>query len=255
MQIHERAAPLQTLVERFATARGGQGSCIVVQGEAGIGKTTLLRSFFETLPGDARVLRGACEDLSIAEPLGPLWDLAREAGWQLDADLGGSGGRLSAFTEVLSSISALPVPTVILVEDIHWADIATVDFLKFLARRLDDRRLMLVVTARTDDPRGRTNIRHMLSGVSPDHVTRIDLQPLSKDAVVKLAEGTGLDANTLFSVTNGNARMRFWPGSSPWAARRAAWRKRPLSFPGVPKPASCLRSLAPTQKMPSKSAC
>lgn len=205
MQIQERDGPLRQLSDGYDRAQRGEGNCIVVQGEAGIGKTTLLRAFLETLPEGPRVLRGSCEDLAIAEPLGPLWDLAREVGWDLEKSIGGPGGRIAAFSQALSAITALMVPTLIVIEDLHWADIATVDFLKFLARRLDGRRLLLVLTVRDDDPRGRGNVRQMLAGVSLDRVSRIELTPLSRSAIARLAQGTGLDAAAVFRITSGNA--------------------------------------------------
>lgn len=204
MQIQERDAPMRQLRQAFDRAQHGDGQCALVLGEAGIGKTTLLRAFVDDLPAGPRILRGACEDLAIAEPLGPLWDLAREAGWRLDSDLAAPGGRLAVFSEALSSISEHPEPTLILVEDLHWADVATVDFLRFLARRLDGRRLLLILTARSDDQRGRANIRQALAGVSPDRISRIDLKRLSQDAVAKLSQGTGADVAKVFAATNGN---------------------------------------------------
>ena len=167
MQLQEREAPLQALLDGYGRACDGEGHCAIVLGEAGFGKTTLLRALLDELDATPNILRGACEDLAIVEPLGPLRDLAREAGWQLEGDLGATGGRIAAFSEALVSIEALDAPTLILVEDLHWADDATVDFLKFLARRLDRRKLLIVATARSDDGRGRANVRQMLSGVSP----------------------------------------------------------------------------------------
>lgn len=204
MQIQERDAPKRQLREAFDQARQGEGQCALILGEAGIGKTTLLRAFLDDLPAGPRVLRGACEDLAIAEPLGPLWDLAREAGWRLDGDLALPGGRLAVFSEALSSISEHEEPTLILVEDLHWADVATVDFLRFLARRLDGRRLLLVLTARSDDQRGRANIRQALAGVSPDRISRIELRRLSQEAVASMAQGSGVDAAKVYGATNGN---------------------------------------------------
>jgi DNA-binding CsgD family transcriptional regulator len=196
------------LRDGYGRACDGEGHSAVVLGEAGIGKTTLLRAFLDELDEldvTPNILRGACEDLAIAEPLGPLRDIAREAGWRLEGDLGAAGGRIAAFSEALASIEALDSPTLIVVEDLHWADDATIDFLKFLTRRLDRRKLFIVATARSDDTRGRANVRQMLSGVSPDRVSRINLEALSQDAVKRLANSGSVDADMLFKVTGGNA--------------------------------------------------
>jgi DNA-binding CsgD family transcriptional regulator len=205
MQLQERDAPLLSLRDGYSKACAGEGHCVILLGDAGIGKTALLRAFLDGLDATPRVLRGSCEDLAVAEPLGPLRDLAREAGWRLEDDLGEKGGRIAAFSEALASIDALEAPTLIVVEDLHWADDGTVDFLKFLTRRLDRRKLFIVATARSDDARGRANIRQMLSGVSPDRVCRIELKPLSLDAVKRLAVKGNVEAEMLFSVTAGNA--------------------------------------------------
>jgi DNA-binding CsgD family transcriptional regulator/tetratricopeptide (TPR) repeat protein len=205
LQLQERATQMHALRAALDEARGGNGRLAAILGEAGIGKTSLLRAFLSGLGPDVLILRGACEDLSIAEPLGPLRDLAREAGWRLDEVLSGSGGRIAAFSQIVEAIGASPVPVVIVVEDLHWADDATVDFLKFLARRLDSRRVLLIVTARDEDARGKANIRQMTSGVASDRLVRLVLRPLSLAAIQTLAAGSGLDPQAILTVTGGNA--------------------------------------------------
>jgi DNA-binding CsgD family transcriptional regulator len=151
------------------------------------------------------LLRGACEDLSIPEPLGPLRDLAQGAGIDLDALFRDERDRLAVFGRILSAIEAPDGATLLLIEDLHWADEATLDFLRFAARRVRDRRLLLVVTARDDDTEGRPQMRRALGGVPPSDVTRIALQPLSAEAVAMLAAGSGQRADDLHRITGGNA--------------------------------------------------
>jgi predicted ATPase len=151
------------------------------------------------------LLRGACEDLSIPEPLGPLRDLAQGAGIDLDALFRDERDRLAVFGRILSAIEAPHGATLLLIEDLHWADEATLDFLRFAARRVRVRRLLLVVTARDDDTEGRPQMRRALGGVPPSDVTRISLQPLSAEAVALLAAGSGQRADDLYRITGGNA--------------------------------------------------
>ena len=136
----ERGESMGRLRTLLAEARLGHGQIAVIIGEAGVGKSALLRAFETAMPQDVEVLHGYCEDLSISEPLGPLRDLARDAGWDAARLLSGSVDRLSVFSEVLAHLSGSGQVTVLLVEDLHWADEATLEFLRFIARRVHDYR-------------------------------------------------------------------------------------------------------------------
>ncbi|WP_209427893.1 AAA family ATPase [Pararhodobacter sp. SW119] len=200
----ERDALLAQLARSARAASEGLGHLVLVTGEAGAGKTTLLRAF-EAQIDHTCVLHGACEDLSIAEPLGPLYDLSRAAGIDLDALLRTERERLAVFGSFLDRLEAPGRASVLMIEDLHWADEATLDFIRFAARRLHDRRLLLVLTARDGESEGRPQIRRALGGVSPADVTRIALQPLSEAAVAQLAAGSDWPAQELYRVTGGNA--------------------------------------------------
>lgn len=110
LQLQERETQMQDLCAALEQARGGRGRLAAILGEAGIGKSTLMRAFLSGFGPDVVILRGACEDLSIAEPLGPLRDLAREAGWQIHEAFSGSGGRIEAYSQILESIDASALP-------------------------------------------------------------------------------------------------------------------------------------------------
>ncbi|TIW79642.1 MAG: helix-turn-helix transcriptional regulator, partial [Mesorhizobium sp.] len=79
----ERQPQLQQMDALLADAMGGRGRVVVVLGEAGAGKTALVEAFASRLDDGLTMLRSACEDLSIPDPLGPLYDLARDARWEL----------------------------------------------------------------------------------------------------------------------------------------------------------------------------
>lgn len=200
----ERDGPLAQISACARAAGGSRGRTVLVIGEAGAGKTTLLRAF-EAQAVDFAFLHGACEDLSIAEPLGPLYDLTRAVGIDLDAMMHTESERLAVFGSVLDQIEVPDRSVILMIEDVHWADEATLDFIRFAARRLHDRRLLLVMTARDSETEGRPQIRRALGGVPSADVTRIHLQPLSEAAVAHLAAGSDRQAKELHRITGGNA--------------------------------------------------
>jgi DNA-binding CsgD family transcriptional regulator/tetratricopeptide (TPR) repeat protein len=202
--ILERDAALAQLDGLARAASAGMGHFVLVAAEAGAGKTTLLRAFAER-SGPARILRGACEDLSIPEPLGPLRDVADDLGVDLGALLDDEADRLAGFGRLLSLMTREGTATLLLIEDLHWADEATLDFLRFAARRVRDRPLLIVVTTRDGEAEGRPQVRRALAGVPPADVTRLPLPPLSAEAVVRMAREAGRDASDLHRITGGNA--------------------------------------------------
>ena len=183
----------------------GHGQVVLISGEAGVGKSALVRAFEAGLPQSVQVLHGYCEDLSISEPLGPLRDLAREAGWDVFRLLTGQVDRLSVFSEFLSHLAEPGQVTVVLIEDIHWADEATLEFLRFIARRLRDLSVLLIATARDDETLGRPNLRRAFGGLSSAQIARISVEPLSVDAVTTLSTAAGSNPAEVFQLTGGNA--------------------------------------------------
>ena len=135
MALLEREAPLAALLGALQRAEQGEGSTALVTGEAGIGKTTLVRAFVAAASG--RVLTAACDDLATPRTLGPLRDVFDDS-----EDI---------FATALGEL-ARERPTVLVVEDAHWADDATLDVLGFLARRVTEMGALLVLTARDDAP-------------------------------------------------------------------------------------------------------
>ena len=73
----EREKELELLADLLADVDSSGGKVVLVRGEAGIGKSSLVREFVESHSDDAHVLFGACDDLLIPQPLGPFWDMAR----------------------------------------------------------------------------------------------------------------------------------------------------------------------------------
>jgi DNA-binding CsgD family transcriptional regulator len=188
-------------------ARGGGGRLVLVRGEAGVGKTAVLAHFADGLHSSTRVLCGWCDPLAAPRPLGPLIDalagVGPEAAGALDAAI--QSGDTGALYRRLLAVLRDGQRWVWVIEDAHWADGATLDLLRFLARRVDSLPLLLVVSYRDDQ----LDRAHPLSVALGDMATcaavrRIGLEPLSRDAVTELATGSGLNAAQLHQLTGGN---------------------------------------------------
>jgi predicted ATPase len=147
---------------------------------------------------------GVLRRLFTPRPLGPLYDLADQLGGEL-LDLCTRGaGREELFRALLRQVSG-PATNVVVVEDVHWADEATIDLLRFAGRRLREARLLLIVTYRDDDLGADDQLRIALGELVRQRSTRrIGLAPLSAGAVRALARGSDLEAAALYRLTGGN---------------------------------------------------
>ncbi len=205
MKLLERSTELDRLTALLRTASGGEGRLIFVGGEAGVGKTSLVREFCRSVQSPVRVLTGACDPLSAPRPLGPLLDIASTVGGELDRLLQTNGPRHEVFRAFLRMLLAGQKPSVVVFEDVHWADDATLDLLRYLGRRIDTAPTLLIVTYRDDELGPRHPLRLVVGDLATAAgVYRIAVSPLSIDAVRMLAEGTGLDPAALHSRTGGN---------------------------------------------------
>jgi DNA-binding CsgD family transcriptional regulator/tetratricopeptide (TPR) repeat protein len=199
----ERDAPLGVLAGAVADAAKGRGSSVLISGEAGIGKTSLVRAFADGSAGEARLLLGACDDLMASRTLGPLHDAATGTDGPLAAALADDGPVDGVFAAVLEEL-AEHRPSVLVVEDVHWADDATLDVLGFTARRIEPLGAVLVVTLRDDEIDPRHPLQRLLGALAGCPVHRVALPPLSPRAVRMLAAGTGRDPAALHALTRGN---------------------------------------------------
>jgi DNA-binding CsgD family transcriptional regulator len=204
----ERDAPLAQLgVLSRRIARTGHGQVVLLRGEAGVGKTAVLGSFVSQLDSGLRVLRGWCDPLGAPRPLGPLTDalagLDPTAGAGLAAALD-SGDTARIYRQLLSALG-VGGRWVWVIEDAHWADGATLDLVRFLARRIGALRLLLVISFRDDELAPAHPLAVTLGDVANyAGVSRIALAPLSLSAVAVLASGSGLNAEQLHHITGGN---------------------------------------------------
>ncbi len=205
MELLERAPFLQTLGDYADDAVRGLGRLVLVAGEAGIGKTALVDTFASQRQ-DLRWLRAACDGGFTPRPLGPLFEIAIADGDGL-LDLFRSGAdRNTLFATSLERLGAAGHPTAVVVEDLHWADEATLDWLGYLARRLTGLPTLVLLTYRDQDVGTDSPLRSALATIGTQRATRrMSLPPLTAGAVRSLTEARGRsDAEAIHQLTGGN---------------------------------------------------
>ncbi len=204
VRLLERESQLASLAEYAAEARHGDGRLVLIAGEAGVGKSALAEQAERDLP-EATWYWGACDGLFTPRPLGPLYDIASGLGGELLELCRADAPREELFGALLRQVSAPGKLHVVVVEDVHWADEATIDLLRFLGRRIRDVSVLLLATYR-DEGLGATDLLRLALGDLATHrcVRRMGLPPLSEDAVAELAGGSGLDPAALHRLTGGN---------------------------------------------------
>jgi DNA-binding CsgD family transcriptional regulator len=201
IELLERDEQLRRLSEAFAQARAGRGRIVALAAEAGAGKTALTERFVADHAAGARVYWGACENLSTPEVLLPLRDIARASGkdFQFDSD------HIRAFESMLRLLSDEVTPALLVIEDVHWADTATVDLIRFLARRISRVRALVLITYRDEEVDAGSPMRNVLGEAPTGSVERMTLAPLSLAAVTRLAAKAGRRGEELHALTAGNA--------------------------------------------------
>jgi DNA-binding CsgD family transcriptional regulator len=205
MELLERESHLDHLAEHLRQAEAGHGRVVLVGGEAGVGKSTLVDAFCRRVAHGAEVLRTSCDALSTPGPLGAVRDLAPALGLIIDEHPLDRDARDRLFREVLAAFAARPGRTVVVAEDAHWADGASIELLRFLGRRIGDLPVLFIVTYRDDEIGADHPLRLVLGDLATaPAVHRIGVRPLSEPAVQRLAAGSGRDAATLHRLTRGN---------------------------------------------------
>jgi DNA-binding CsgD family transcriptional regulator/tetratricopeptide (TPR) repeat protein len=204
-EVLERDAELSLLADAVRAAASGDGCAVLVFGEAGIGKSSLVEAVRGQLPAEGRMLVGYCDDLATARTLGPFRDLVGSVGPELSRAITDGGDRDQVLAALRAELSWSAHPTVLVIEDVHWADEATLDALRYLIRRVADLPAVLVLTYR-DDELNRQHPLHGLLGQASrsDRVRHLALRRLSQDAVRQLSAGSPVDAGDLFALTSGN---------------------------------------------------
>ena len=227
-----RDAAVTTLMSAHRDARP-HGRLVVLEGEAGIGKTRLARELTGAVAGrEARVLSARCHDDEAGLPYGPVLDLLGEAMRLAAAGLsedvapqrladaallmpelaslrpdlpppvavggpGAQGRLLEGIATVLEAACAGPEPGVVLVDDVHVADEATLDVLGYLARRLRGRPLLLVLSWRSEGVPAGHRLRRLAANLAREgQATLVTLARLDETDVGRLVRSVepGVDA-------------------------------------------------------------
>jgi DNA-binding CsgD family transcriptional regulator len=191
-----RDRELALLHDRLTAAQGGRGSLVLISGEAGIGKTALADRLARAAADvSATVLAGHCYDRTETPPFGPWSEIARRAEALVGAAeappvprLDGATSQADLFAQARAFLAAMAAarPLVLVLEDLHWVDRASLDLLRFVAHGIDELPLLLTATYRGED----VDRRHPLAALVPLLVReapteRLDLRPL--DAVAAQA--------------------------------------------------------------------
>jgi DNA-binding CsgD family transcriptional regulator/tetratricopeptide (TPR) repeat protein len=201
MDLLEREACFADLAKWLGGALQHGGGVVLLSGEAGIGKTSLLREFAQR-QSQARVLWGACDALFTPRPLAPLHDVASQTQGALLAAINSHANPGVLFAAALTELER--ERTLLVFEDLHWADEATLDLLTFLGRRIHRTHILLVASYRDDELGERHPLRLVIGGLPRATTFRISLAPLSEAAVGRLASQVGRPSKDLHSITGGN---------------------------------------------------
>jgi DNA-binding CsgD family transcriptional regulator len=191
----------EVLDRHLAAALGGHGSLVLIGGEAGIGKTAIATALGRDAEAQgALVLVGRCYDLTETPPYGPWVDLFRhypsaDTLPALPSELAqiGSAGPVASHDALFARVQdfllsvAVARPLVILLDDLHWADPASLDLLRFLAREFAQAAILLLATYREDE----LTRRHPLARLLPllvreTNAERLSLRALDRTAVREL---------------------------------------------------------------------
>jgi DNA-binding CsgD family transcriptional regulator/tetratricopeptide (TPR) repeat protein len=213
----ERSPALAALHASLERCRGGAGRTVLVRGEAGIGKTTLLREWAAQVraQGGAEIFWSGCEALFTPRPLGPVLDIAHALGPAMAAlvqsqsapsDLFAAiGGWLGVPALALTTgRSAVPRINVLIFEDVHWADHLTLDFLKYLGRRIHAWPALLVLSYRDDEAGVQHPLTQLIGDLPHANTSAVALQPLSLTALAALSGYAQEQTKELLAVTGGN---------------------------------------------------
>jgi DNA-binding CsgD family transcriptional regulator/tetratricopeptide (TPR) repeat protein len=202
----ERESVLGSLHDHLTAASQGSGSLVLVAGEAGAGKTSLVAGFVESLSAATLVIQGACDPLTTPRPLSPLHDFAADPDSGLDDLNPGDRPAMELFGQILERLRKTIRPIVMVIEDVHWADDATLDFLRFIGRRVGDTKAMVTCTYRDDELGGEHPLRLLLGQLLTLPTTeRLSVPPLSASAVEQLSRDHDIDPLKLHQRTGGNA--------------------------------------------------
>ena len=167
MQLYERENFLALLDERFRGISSGEGHCFFVTGDGVLGKTTLVKEFLRQVEKISIQYTGSCDLLFTPRPLAPLYDIASQIRSDLLGQISSITSRSELFLKFTQEIASQIKPVIIVFEDVHWADEATLDFVKFFARRITQVKCLFILTWRDDEIVSEHPLRNVLGHLVP----------------------------------------------------------------------------------------
>jgi len=200
----ERQAQVGELARLLHEAGTSAGKIAFVSGEAGAGKSALIEEFTQQKVRSARLLWGSCDALQTSRVLGPVNEVAAGLSLLPEEKRESNLSREELFSRLLERLSPPNPLSIVVLEDVHWADEATLDFVLFIGRRIQRTRCLLIVTYRDDELSPSHLLRGVLGDLTGQHTARVQVPALSLDAVEQLARGTQRNARTVYQVTGGN---------------------------------------------------
>jgi DNA-binding CsgD family transcriptional regulator len=198
----EREKELGLLVDLLEDVATSGGKVVLIRGEAGIGKSSLVRGFLASVGDSAHVHVGFCDDLQTPQPFGPLWDMSREEP-RLSEALRASD-RQQVMQTLFDVLSRSLRPNLVVIEDTQWSDEATLDAIKYVGRRIARTNGLLVLTYRDEEVDLDNPLRIVLGALPSESVARVELKGLSRSAVAEIVSETGLDPDVVLETTRGN---------------------------------------------------
>lgn len=191
-----RERELDLLVAALDRATAGQGGLVLVDGDAGIGKTRLIEDFCALArERGARVLSGGCLPFADSVPYAPMLTLLHQLGPDDDHQLraaGDPGDRARFYERITARLLATATgdPVVAVVEDLQWADQSTGDLLLYVAQGINSGRVLLVGSRRLDEPATGAGLGSALGElVRSGRAERVRLEPLAPDRIIDLVRG------------------------------------------------------------------
>jgi ATP/maltotriose-dependent transcriptional regulator MalT len=220
MSLVEREAPLLSLQAAAARAAAGCGGVVLLSGEAGSGKTSVLEALSRSLDASWQLMWGNCDASFAPRPLGPLYDIALQRRCCLLQLMDSGAPVTTLFSAFLDLLSVAPAPCLVVIEDLHWADRATLDLVRCVGRRVARLPALLVLSYRDDEPAPPHGLPQMLGDLQGSSTTRLALAPLSPQGVQAMADEAGRPADGLHALCAGNPFLvaeMLWCGSTPAA--------------------------------------
>lgn len=200
-ELFGRSDELRQLTELWTAAQSGDGSVAIVSAEAGGGKSALIDAFTGPLQAAGAVLRGNCFDGEGGRPFSPwLSILPEQAVAALLRESESEAGRFAAFREAKEAFGSIAGPRIVVIDDFHWADGASLRLLEFLAPDIAESPRLLILATR---PTPRREVQATIGALIRRGAIRLNLRPLSAGELAQLMP-PGAEIERIARLTGGN---------------------------------------------------